>query len=324
MDRSRYESIIRKLAGHAVVVLGDLMLDEYLYGSTTRISPEAPVMVVDVERQDAVPGGAANVVSNMLAMGATVSVVGVVGDDSGGTILRDALKGRGAGVEGLITDPARRTTRKTRVLADSRQVLRVDREQRNPILDEVAETLLGQLQKALGSAAALVISDYNKGVITPRVGASAVRMAREAGVIVTTNPKPSSVGSLSGAHVMSLNQIEAVAASGDPRFGGDEGLDEAGAALRAQLDVENLVVTRGARGLSIWRRGAAACHLPAHPVEVFDVAGAGDTVISALTLGLAAGLGIEEAAFIANRAAAGVVRQTGVATVTLDQLLDEF
>jgi D-beta-D-heptose 7-phosphate kinase/D-beta-D-heptose 1-phosphate adenosyltransferase len=324
MNPQRYQEIIEHFARKRLVVLGDLMMDEYLLGRATRISQESPVMVVEVEREWCVPGGAANVVNNLLALGAQVAVIGVVGGDPIGEALRQSLRERGARVEGVITDDARPTTRKTRVLAHSQQVLRVDREQTQALSAAVAAQLLSQLRQELEAAEAVVVSDYNKGVLTPEVAQETVQSARRAGCLLTSNPKPPNARLLVGSRLLSLNQSEAEATSGDRRFAGEEGLEAAGAALVRELGVETLVVTRGGKGLSLWHAAGGVHHLPAHLVEVYDGAGAGDTVISALTLGLLAGATPEEAAEIANHAAACVVRKVGVATVTPQELLEDW
>ncbi|HZO91560.1 MAG TPA: D-glycero-beta-D-manno-heptose-7-phosphate kinase [Chthonomonadaceae bacterium] len=319
-----YQRLVHSFADRRILVLGDLMLDEYLLGRATRISPESPVMVVEVDKERCVPGGAANVVNNLLALGARVAIIGVIGQDLAGETLRADLAARGADVTGIVIDPSRPTTRKTRVVAHSQQVLRVDREQTHPISPSVAHCLIEHLRREVSEAEAVVVSDYNKGVLTAQVARAAVQIAREAGRILTSNPKPPNVRTLAGAKLVSLNQVEAQTTADDPRFADEDGLDEAGAALIRQLHVETLVVTRGPKGLSIWHADGSIRHIPAHPVEVYDVAGAGDTVISAITLGLAAGASVEEAAEVANHAAACVVRKVGVATVTPEELLADW
>ncbi len=224
----------------------------------------------------------------------------------------------------MITDPHRPTTRKTRVLAHSQQVLRVDREQTQALAPEVAERLLAGLRRELEGAEAVVISDYNKGVLTPEVAQETLRAAQRAGCLLTSNPKPPNARLLAGSRLLQLNQSESIATSSDSRFAGEEGLDAAGAALVRALGVETLVVTRSEKGLSLWHADGSVQHVPAHRVEVYDGAGAGDTVISALTLGLLAGAAAEEAAQIATHAAACVVRKVGVATVTPDELLADW
>jgi D-beta-D-heptose 7-phosphate kinase/D-beta-D-heptose 1-phosphate adenosyltransferase len=321
MTSDVHSQVVKDFSGKRVAVVGDLMMDEYLWGRATRISPESPVMVIDVDRESSVPGGAANVVNNLLALGARVSVYGVVGADAAGASLIEALRAEGADVEGIGVDSSRATTRKTRVVAHSQQVLRVDREQRHAIPAEVGDGLLSRLTEQLPDVNAVLISDYLKGVVTPHLAAGILKAARQANVIVTANPKPRSARILSGCTVLQLNQSEAIEASGDSRFASDPDLEEAGATLAESLCVETLIVTRGPKGLVYWQKGGGFGNVPAHAVEVYDVAGAGDTVISALTLSLASGSSVAQAAAIANHAAACVVRKVGVATVSQEELL---
>jgi D-glycero-beta-D-manno-heptose-7-phosphate kinase len=329
ITRDEHAALVSAFSDRRIIVLGDLMMDEYLWGRTSRISPEAPVMVVDVERESSVPGGAANVVNNLLALGAKVSVIGVVGDDAGGDALSRALQQEGADVSGLVVDASRPTTRKTRIVAHNQQVLRVDREQTHAVGKEVAKSLLERLETLACHSDALLISDYNKGVVTPDVAREAVASARRAGIHVTANPKPASAGWLGGAKVLQLNQSEAISTA--TRMGMDVGLFSAkdefaealGEELREKLGVDTLLVTRGARGITFWSENERR-HIPPHVVEVYDSAGAGDTVISALTLSLAAEADVYTAAVVANHAAACVVRKLGVATVTPKELLAEW
>ena len=329
MNIKRKQAIIQNFAGKRLVALGDLMLDEYLWGKATRISPESPVMVVEIERESSVPGGAANVVNNLLALGAIVHVVGVVGDDEAGLTLKTQLQERGASVDGVVTDSSRPTTRKTRIVAHNQQVLRVDREKVQSLDPEIEELLIRTATKLIEGADAVIVSDYNKGVLTSVLAKAVVHAAKTAGIIITANPKPVTARRLAGATVLSLNQSEAEMTSAlgagrdRPLIFSGEGLDDAGAQLRCELGVDTLLVTRGGKGLSLWQEGLPPMHVPAHEVEVYDVAGAGDTVISALTLAMAAGADLVEAAIIANHAAACVVRKVGVATVTTGELLKD-
>jgi D-glycero-beta-D-manno-heptose-7-phosphate kinase len=326
LNRQQYEDIVRAFAGQRLIVLGDLMVDEYLWGRATRISPESPVMVVDVERESSVPGGAANVVNNLLALGAQVAVIGVVGEDAAGEALVAALEAEGADVSGIVVDSSRPTTRKTRVVAHSQQVLRVDREQTHPVSFSVADEMLKQLRRELDSAQAVVVSDYNKGVVTEAVAQEAVQAVISAGRILTANPKPASAGFLKGASVLQVNQSEAEMAAtilGTHSFSIGS-FEEAAAALGSRLGVGTLVVTRGAKGLALWSPEQGSRHIEAHPVEVYDVAGAGDTVISAMSMGLVTGASVDQAAVVANHAAACVVRKVGVATVSAQELLEDW
>jgi D-beta-D-heptose 7-phosphate kinase/D-beta-D-heptose 1-phosphate adenosyltransferase len=326
VDANRHRQIVEEFAGRRIVVLGDLMTDEYVWGRATRISPESPVMVVDVERESSVPGGAANVVNNLVALGAKVSVVGVVGDDEAGVSLKNALLSEGANIAGVVTDPSRPTTRKTRIVAHSQQVLRIDREQARPIAEEVSAELLQRLSRLHSYADAIVVSDYNKGVVTPRVAEYAVELANEVGQIISANPKPASAKYLRGVDVLQLNQSEAEMAAtilGSAALT-VEWFDVAAQDLAEKLGAGTLVITRGGKGLALYSRDRQPCHVAPHPVEVYDPAGAGDTVISTLTLAMAAGADVEEAAVVANHAAACVVRKVGVATVSVEEILAEW
>lgn len=323
MNASRYIEIVRRFQNAELTVVGDLMMDEYLWGRATRISPESPVMVVEVDRETRVPGGAANVVNNLLAMGARVHVVGVIGHDEAGTALVEALKQRGADTSGIVTDRSRPTTRKTRVVAHNQQVLRVDRERARPISEDTAEELYERLEETAASSQAILISDYNKGVVTPSVAQAVLGLARGRGALVTANPKPSNAHLLNGMDLVSLNRSEAEALTGAGAFADAGLLQTQGEELRRKLGVQTLVVTLGPDGLALFH-SCGSEHVPAHPVEVFDVAGAGDTVISTLTLALIGGSTLREAAVLANHAASCVVRKVGVATVTADELIGDW
>jgi len=319
----RYEEILRRFAGVSILVIGDLMIDEYLQGSVRRISQESPVMVVEVESDEFKPGGAANVGNNLRALGARVAIAGVVGDDEGGKLLRTEMAALKIETAGIFTDSTRPTTRKTRVIAQGQQVLRVDREQTDPVSETMSELLAAYITEAMTAVDAVLVSDYRKGVLTQETAIHAINLAQEAGKPLITNPKPSSAHWLRGARVLSLNRSEAEEL-GRRRITGDEkGECAFGESLRSDLDVDTLVITWGAKGLSYWRRNGEYRYVPAHRVEVADVAGAGDTTISAMALSLLAGANTYEAAVIANRAGACVVRKSGVATLTIDELFNE-
>lgn len=324
VSRTRYEEIVRGFARCAVLVVGDLMMDEYLRGAVRRISPESPVMIVEVEAEEFKPGGAANVASNLLALGAQVSVAGVVGDDEMGRLLRADLAERGQGVSCIVTDPARPTTRKTRIVAQNQQVLRVDREQTHPISPEVSHRLLTHIGECLNSVDAILLSDYRKGVLTAETTQGTGERARQAGKMLLANAKPASASWLNGAQVISFNQFEAEELTRTRVPDEETDLRKYGAGLVRDLGVETLVITRGAKGLCYWRRNGEYRNVPAHVVEVYDVAGAGDTTISAMTLALLSGASVHEAAFVANHAGACVVRKSGVATVSQDELIQDW
>jgi len=321
IGRERYRQIVNGFKATSILVVGDLMMDEYLRGSVRRISQESPVMVVEVEADEFKPGGAANVGNNLRALGARVVMAGVVGDDEGGKLLKADLAAWNIDVSGILTDPTRPTTRKTRVIAQNQQVLRVDREQTHAVSEAIGERLLNVIEEHIQDVDAVLVSDYRKGVLTPETARATIAIAKKAGKPLITNPKPSSAPWLKGATVLSLNRSEAEEL-GRRRLTGDESAERVfGEALREELEVDTLVITWGARGLSYWCRAGEYRYVQAHRVEVADVAGAGDTTIGAMTLALMAGASNYEAAVIANRAGACVVRKSGVATLTVEELL---
>ena len=317
------QELIKSFSELEIAVLGDLMMDEYVWGDAARVSPESPVLVIDVKRESAVPGGAANVAANIMALGAKARIFGAVGSDAKGKDLIRTLEERGADTAGIVLDPSRPTTRKTRVVAQNQQVLRVDRESTEPISQELSQELLQRLQATMGSMSAILVSDYAKGIVNSDLLPGAIEFARTKQKPVIANGKPENARLFRGAHILSLNLQEAIATSGDKRFK-TEDIRDAGAKLREVLDVETLVVTRGPKGICAWSKSGDHIDVPAHSVEVYDVAGAGDTVISVLTLATAAGATPEQAARLAVIAAAIVVGKVGVATVTADELLHHF
>lgn len=325
MSIAPYKQILQRFADLRIIVVGDLMLDEYVFGIVRRISPEAPVPVVEWTEESFVPGGAANVVNNLLALGAQVSVFGVVGDDEKGRLLTSRLAESGADVQGVLTEPLRITTSKTRVIAHSQQVVRLDREQRQPLREDTQQELLHRLGEALPSAHAVVLSDYQKGVLTPSLVQRILERCTSAGVMVTANPKPSLLRHLSGAKLASMNLIEAQAFASS--LGNDAELHALSQIApmaqlwREMLGLHALAITLGAQGILLSTDDTPMLHVPAIPVEVYDTAGAGDTVISTLTCALAAGADWRTAARLANAAAGSVVRHVGVVPPQRDEIL---
>jgi D-beta-D-heptose 7-phosphate kinase/D-beta-D-heptose 1-phosphate adenosyltransferase len=321
MNTAACISALDKFAEKRVMVIGDLMLDEHIWGTAERISPEAPVMVVQVDSpQDFLPGGAANVANNIRALGAGASVVGVVGDDESGEILRSRLKERGVDVSGIFIDKTRPTTRKTRIWASHRhQVVRVDWESRRGIDPDVLERIVHYLQESADSADAVLISDYSKGMITQETAQAAIRTAHLRGCASACNAKPAGARYCRGVGVMTMNQSEASAVSG---IGIEDTSDveEAGKVLLRETGCRNLVITRGSRGLSVFEGTGHIRHIPAVQSEVYDVAGAGDTVIGALTLACSSGLDLPSSSAVANCAAGAVVRKVGVATTSIGEI----
>lgn len=311
--------LLDTLAGKTVLIVGDVMLDEFVWGDTKRISPEAPVLVVDMKRRTHVPGGAGNTASNVVSLGGTARLAGVVGSDHHAEWLRQALTRLGVVHDGLLIDETRPTTTKSRVVAHNQQVVRVDCEERKSLSPALEDRLLHWIEEQVARADACVLSDYDKGVVSPRVAESIIRSARRAGKPVVVDPKGSNYGKYRGATVVKPN-IPETERFLKTEIRDDHDLAEAGARLSGVLEDSAVLITRGPQGMSLFRRGEPPVHTPSAARDVFDVTGAGDTVISSLALALAAGATLEQAAHLANRAAGVVVGKVGTATVTPDEL----
>lgn len=306
-----------------VLVAGDFMLDEYIWGKVSRISPEAPVTVVEVERETAALGGAGNVVNNLAALGALVEVIGLVGDDRPAAALRRELKRLRIDDQGLFTDPTRHTTRKTRVYGGQQQVVRIDRESRAPASAGFTDQALAYLKERLPQVQALILSDYAKGALTPEFLQKAISLARIQKVPVVVDPKGRDFSPYAGATVITPNVRELEQAAGRGLSGWEDRVDAA-AELCTRLGLEALLVTEGAAGLTLVS-AQGALKLPARtPREVFDVSGAGDTVAATLTLGVAAGFDLGCAAALANLAAGVVVTKRGTAPILLSEMEREL
>ena len=312
-----------RFSGLRVLVAGDFMLDEYIWGKVSRISPEAPVTVVEVERETRTLGGAGNVVNNLAALGAAVEVIGLVGEDPPAQALRQELDRLHISATGLFTDPTRRTTRKTRVYGGQQQVVRIDRETREPAPESFTSKFLAYLKERLPGLAALILSDYAKGALTPPFLMAAIRLAKAHGVPVVVDPKGSDYAPYGGATVITPNLRELEHTAGRALASPEARLDAA-RELRQRLGLEALLVTEGAAGMTLVEAGGEIRLTARTPREVFDVSGAGDTVVAVLTLGLAAGLTISEAAALANLAAGVVVTKRGTAPILLSEMEREL
>jgi len=315
------------LAGARVAVVGDLMLDRFVIGTVERVSPEAPIPVLKVDRSTAMLGGAGNVLRNLAALGAQPRLVAAIGDDGPGGEVR-ALAGQAAAdAAELIALPGRATSVKVRYLAGGQQLLRTDWEDTGALPDAAAERVVAAAEAALADAAALVLSDYGKGVLTARTTARLIQAARARGVPVIVDPKASDYAVYAGADLVTPNRAELARATGHdlPDAAGPdaEARIEAGArALIGRSGIAGVLATRGARGMTLVERAdAPARHLPAAAREVYDVSGAGDTVVAALAAARAGGLSLADAARIANVAAGIVVGKIGTAVARPDELL---
>ena len=313
-------NVITRKFSATVAVIGDFMLDEYIFGRVTRISPESPVPVVDFGSKSHRLGGAGNVAGNIRALGGCAIPLGVVGDDQPGeTILKAMQRDLSADTAYMLRDGSRTTTVKCRVMAQHQQLLRIDYESRNPLSETVQNRLLDNLSSVLPGVGAIVVSDYNKGCVSRSLLKQLVTIATTAHVPLLLDPKKLDLAGIGGVTVITPNEKEAEFLSG-VTISGQEAVEEAGRILLEKTGALNIVITRGEHGMTLFRAGADPVHLPAHAREVYDVTGAGDTVVAALSLALASGATMQQATTIANVAAAIVVGKLGTATVSVEEL----
>ena len=320
MNKERLLEIIENFRKVKMAVIGDLMIDDYIIGNVERISPEAPVPVVSVKEERFVLGGAGNVINNLATLGVKTYCYGVIGDDIDGDRLKKSLKLLGVNTEGLIRSEDRPTIVKRRILGGNQQLLRIDWEDPTNINGILEETILSNLKKNIENIDAIILSDYDKGVLTERVAKEAIKLARKYGKIVTVDPKPSNIMNYIKASSMTPNKKEALECAKLPK-GTD--IDTVGTTIREKLQLDNLLLTRSEEGVSLYDREGVA-NIPTFAKEVYDVTGAGDTVISVYTLAKAAGATWTEAARIANTAAGVVVGKIGTSTVTKEEIIDFY
>lgn len=318
-EKQHLAARVETLKGAHVLCIGDVILDRYVYGDVERISPEGPIPVLRVREEKAMLGGAGNVVRNLAALGARVSFASVVGKDEAGEEIARMLEALDGLEASLVVDPSRRSTVKTRYVSMSQQILRADQESNAAISAALEEELIGRIRKLLRDVRVVVLSDYGKGVLTWGLCASVIEAARAAGVPVIVDPKGRDYGLYRGASIVTPNRKELAEASGEALSGSDA-IVSAAERLIERHAFEAMIVTRSQEGMSVIERGGRVAHLPAEAREVFDVSGAGDTVISTLAAALAAGLTLVEAASLANAAAGIVVGKVGTAVVYPDEL----
>jgi D-beta-D-heptose 7-phosphate kinase/D-beta-D-heptose 1-phosphate adenosyltransferase len=314
------QSILRHFPGRRVLIVGDVMLDEYLWGSVQRISPEAPVPIVELHKRSDIPGGAANTAANIAGLGGQVHLAGVVGQDDAGQRLRARLAEQGIAVTGLLVDKCRPTTTKTRIIAHNQQVVRVDQEQRGNFAPALEERLLGFVEEQLPHADACVLSDYAKGVVSSNLARRFIRRATELGKPVVVDPKGTDFAKYQGATLIKPNLHEAGLFL-QREVSSLEDVLEAGQRLLALLGVAGVLITRGGAGMSLFEKDTETIHIPAQAREVFDVTGAGDTVAATLTLALASGASLQQAARLSSLAAGVIVGRLGTSAIRLEDLL---
>jgi rfaE bifunctional protein kinase chain/domain len=302
-----------------VLVLGDIIMDEYIWGDVSRISPEAPVPVVDVRQETKMLGGAANVVNNIASLGGRAILCGVVGSDRTGAEIIERIENLNLPTDGILRISNRPTTIKTRIIAQSQQVVRFDRESRKTVDTGDVTKLLSFIEGTMDCIHAIVVSDYDKGVITGELMEGLTKLSRRSGVILGVDPKPKHFDSYRGIDVITPNHHEAGAVCGI-QIVDQETLVRAGTQILEKLGCRSVLITQGKGGMTLFEKEGEITHIPTVARKVFDVTGAGDTVIGAFCLGLAAGMDLKSAATISNFAAGMVVGEVGTSTVKAEKL----
>jgi D-glycero-beta-D-manno-heptose-7-phosphate kinase len=330
MDLTRLEQILDRASSRRIMVIGDLMLDEFVWGKVGRISPEAPVPVVEVTGESFYPGGAANVARNLREFVDHVAIIGLLGKDRSGEQLRELLSEQKIDTLDAVADATFHTIVKTRIIARNQQVVRVDRERFvGPSASQIEEVVAG-VRKNIPETDAIIFEDYGKGFLSTDLVLPIADAARSAGKIVAADPNPRNLVEWRGLTVIKPNRTEAFLAAGTPTRDSDtdpsEDMDlkRAGETLLKKWEAENVLITLGEHGMMLFQEKETPHYIPAKAQEVFDVSGAGDTAIALFTLGLACGATPTEAAEIANHASAVVVSKLGTATVTRDELMSSF
>jgi len=330
---NNYSQYLEQFSHLSVAVIGDLMIDRYIFGQATRISPEAPVPIVLVQKENAVPGGAANVARNILSLHGNVTVFGRIGVDNSGKHLQDLLRTAGAKIDGIITRSEFPTTEKTRLLADNQQIARIDRENTHVLSEKTQELLLQKLENAIENhkIQAIILEDYAKGCLTFSFIQEIIKIAEKHHIFVTLDPHPANNFQIPGLHLMTPNRKEAFALANVPYSPGinrplqDNALLKTGAIIMQTWQPKNLLVTLGDEGMILFRaKDLHPLHIPTQAQQVFDVSGAGDTVMATMTLALLAGANPFDAAAIANHAAGIVIGQIGTAAISYQTLLDKI
>jgi len=318
-DGKLLKEYIDRFSEARVLVIGDIIMDEYVWGEVARISPEAPVPVVEVKRETKMLGGAANVIRNIATLGATPILCGVIGNDRTGRETLDEMARMNLTSDGIITEESRPTSIKTRVVAQNQQVVRFDRESRADIRSESIQKLLGFMKKTLNSIDAIVVSDYGKGVVSAPLMKGLRQLVRDDSVVIAVDPKTGNFEYYYGVDVITPNHHEAATFC---RFeiSDQKTLVQAGNHMLKELDCRSVLITQGKEGMTLFEKGGDMTHISTLAKKIYDVTGAGDTVIGTFSLGLASGLDLRSAAIISNFAAGIVVGEVGTSTVSAEDL----
>lgn len=324
MTRARVKALLKRFSKTRILVLGDLILDEFIWGKVDRISPEAPVPVVWVDRESAMPGGAANVASNIQALGGEVRLMGVIGQDAVGERLIHGLESQGISSRDLLVDPGRPTTGKTRVIAHQQQVVRIDREKVHPISSAILKELVETARALIPHTHGVVVEDYGKGLLTPPLLRAVIGLAKRHKKVIAVDPKEDHFSHYRGVTALTPNKKEAALAA-RCAITDEESLSQAAKKIFKTLQPEVLLITLGEEGMRLFsKRGAKPVKIQTVAREVFDVSGAGDAVIGTFTLARSAGASFLEAATLANAAAGVVVGKVGTATCSPQELSQQL
>ena len=319
MDVNKLKEYIDRFPESHIMVIGDIIMDRYIWGEVSRISPEAPVPVVDVRDETRMLGGAANVFNNIACLGGEVLLCGVVGDDDNGRYIMGKIKDMGANLDGIITEDGRPTTIKTRIIAHNQQVVRLDREERKPITEETEDRIVRFIKEYESQIRSIIIADYGKGVITEDLMKKIRGITLRSNIPLLVDPKVGNFHCYRDAYIITPNHHEAGA------FCQKEIYDEntliyAGQEIREKLNCKNVLITQGKDGMTLFQEDGEIFHIPTVARKVFDVTGAGDTVISTLCLGLSVGMNLVEASMLSNIAAGIVVGEVGTSCVRVEEL----
>lgn len=321
LTTNRIEKLKNKFSGLKIAVIGDMMLDGYFWGDVKRISPEAPVPVIEIENEFFRFGGAANVTLNILKLGGIPYSVGVVGNDNDGKIFNFLMKESGIISDGIIIDASRSTTAKTRVIAGNQHVVRIDKESKKDISMEIENKLFDYISTHIKEFEGIILQDYNKGVLTPSLIKKIITLANENNILITVDPKFNNFFEYNNVTVFKPNRKEAedILAL---RLKSDKDITKAGEILIEKLCAKNILLTLGAEGIAVFEQGKPEKRMPTKARKVADVSGAGDTVIATLTMALAAGSDIYEASYLANYAAGIVCEEVGIVPIESSKLFE--
>ena len=321
-EKQRLKNILKNFKGQKIIVVGDVMLDHFIKGAVSRISPEAPVPVVAVNNEFYVAGGAGNVAVNLAALGAHPVMISVIGQDLGGEMLKDYLQSHGTDISGISIDKARPTTQKIRVMAEQQQIVRYDRESKQVISPSIARECINSFEREIKTAKGVVLSDYGKGMLSDQNIQHIIEQCRKRKIPVCVDPKLDNFKKYKNITCMTPNTKEAWEGVGETPKTGEEAMEKLGNKILKMLNASSILITRSADGMSLFEKGKKTpTTIRATAKEVYDVTGAGDTVISVFTLALAAGASLKEAAILSNFAGGIVVEKSGTATTTVQELV---